>query len=118
MLGSIVLPDSGNVQRKQRAALTLTNVQGKKTVFIPWGTIQETANGAHGFITAVDLASFKVTTEWNATPTGKGSGIWMAGQGLCADDEGFLFSMTGNGDFDGVKNFGESFVKLRYDGSR
>lgn len=117
VLGSVVLPASGNVQRKQRAALTLTNVNGKKTVFVPWGTIQETANGAHGFVTAIDVASFKVTTEWNATPTGKGSGIWMAGQGLCADDDGVLYCMTGNGDFDAVKNFGESFVRLRYDGS-
>jgi outer membrane protein assembly factor BamB len=115
--GSVALPASGNVQRKQRASLTLTNVGGKKTVFIPWGTIQETAGGAHGFITAVDLASFKVVTEFNATPTGKGSGIWMAGQGLCADDDGFLYCMTGNGDFDGVKNFSESFIKLKYDGS-
>jgi outer membrane protein assembly factor BamB len=115
--GSVALPASGNVQRKQRSALTLTAVNGKKTIFIPWGTIQETADGAHGFVTAVDVATFQVVTEWNATPTGKGSGIWMAGQGLCADDEGFLYFMTGNGDFDGVKNFGESFLKLRYDGS-
>jgi len=117
VIGSVLLPASGNVQRKQRSALTLTAVNGKKTIFIPWGTIQETANGAHGFVTAVDVSTFQVVTEWNATPTGKGSGIWMAGQGLCADDEGFLYFMTGNGDFDGVKNFGESFLKLRYDGS-
>jgi hypothetical protein len=112
-----LLPDSGDVQRKQRAALTLTNVGGKKTLFIPWGTIQETADGAHGFITAVDLASFNVVTDWSATPSGKGSGIWMAGQGLCADDEGYLYCMTGNGNFDGEKNFAESFLKLRFDGA-
>jgi outer membrane protein assembly factor BamB len=117
VIDNVALPESGNVQRKQRAALLLTNVNGKKTIFVPWGTIQETANGAHGFITAVDVASFKVVTEWTATPTGKGSGIWMAGQGLAADDEGYLYCMTGNGDFDGVKNFGESFLKLHYDGS-
>jgi outer membrane protein assembly factor BamB len=117
VVGSIALSAPGVVQRKQRAALTLTNVNGKKTVFIPWGTIQETADGAHGFITAVDLGAFQVVTEWSATPTGKGSGIWMAGQGLCADDEGFLYCLTGNGDFDGVKNFSESFLKLRYEGA-
>jgi hypothetical protein len=116
-VASVALPESANVQRKQRAALTLTNVNGKKTVFIPWGTIQETADGAHGFVTAVDVGSLQVVTEWTASPTGKGAGIWMAGQGLCADEEGFLYCMTGNGDFDGAKNFGESFLKLRYDGS-
>lgn len=118
VLGRLPLPAEGQVQRKQRAALLLTNINGKKTIFIPWGTILETADGAHGFITAVDVARFQVATEWTATPTGKGSGIWMAGQGLCADDEGYLYCMTGNGDFDGANNFGESFLKLHYDGDK
>lgn len=112
----LVFDQTSTIERKQRAALTLTNVNGVKTVFVAWGTIQETADGAHGFVTAVDLASWKITAEWSATKTGKGSGIWMAGQGPAVDDQGYLFLLTGNGDFDGVNNFGESFVKLYYDG--
>ncbi len=113
---AIALDAAGSTQRKQRASLVLTEIDGVKTIFIPWGTIQETAHGAHGYVSAVDVASWRVVTEWNSTPTGSGAGIWMAGQGLAADTQGYLYAITGNGDFDGVKNFGESFVKLHYDG--
>jgi hypothetical protein len=107
---SLPLPD-GAMMRKQRAALTFTNSNGKRTLFIPWGTILETAQGAHGFITAVDIDNWNIAAEWSATPTGKGSGIWMAGQGLT--EAGDFYVLTGNGDF-GNGNFGESLVRLRY----
>ena len=37
---SLPLAD-GAIARKQRAALTITNVNGKRTLFIPWGTIRK-----------------------------------------------------------------------------
>ena len=98
--------------RKQRAALTLTKVNGKRTVFIPWGTVLETTQGAHGIVTAIDIDAWKMTAEWSATPSGSGSGIWMAGQGLT--ESGDFYLLTGNGDF-GNGNYGESFVRLRYE---
>ena len=107
---SLALPD-GAKARKQRAALTITNVNGKRTLFIPWGTIQETAQGAHGYLTAVDIDSWKIAADWSATPNGLGSGVWMAGQGLT--EAGDFFLLTGNGDF-GNGNFGECFLRLRY----
>jgi len=105
------------IQRKQRASLTLATLNGKPTILIPWGTIQESNPGAHGYITAVDVASFKVAAEFNVTPKGSGGGIWQAGQGLVVDDAGFIYCMTGNGDFDGKDNFGESFLRLSFDGA-
>ena len=38
----------------------------------------------------------------------------MGGQGLSADSQGLLYAVTGNGDFDGITQFGESFIKIRY----
>jgi hypothetical protein len=38
----------------------------------------------------------------------------MAGQGAAADSQGYLYVTTGNGDFDGVSQWGESFLKLKY----
>src|SRR6478752_4092815 len=38
----------------------------------------------------------------------------MAGQGAAADADGNLYVLTGNGDFDGVSQWGESFLKLKY----
>lgn len=102
---------NGALVRKQRAALTLKKVSGKRTVFIPWGTVLETKQGAHGIVTAIDIDNWKIAAEWNATPSGLGAGIWMAGQGLI--ESGDFYLMTGNGTF-GNGNFGESFVRLRY----
>lgn len=113
---TLVTPNTA-MQRKQRAALTYTNVGGRQTIFIPYATIQETADGSHGFIQAVDLATWKVVVDWNSTPTGRGAGIWQAGQGLVADAEGFLYGISGNGSYDGRSNFGESFLKLSFDGT-
>ncbi len=99
--------------RKQRSSLVETNVNGVKTVFGCSGTTFETANGAAGFCFAFDVATNKLTAML-ATTAGEGAGIWMAGQGLVADQHGDLYALTGNGDFDGTSQWGESFIKIRY----
>ena len=49
-----------------------------------------------------------------ATTQDKGAGIWMAGAGLSCDKNQDCYAMTGNGAFDGVSQWGESFLKIRY----
>ena len=100
--------------RKQRSGLLLTNVNGRKTVFVTCGTIVETSSTARGWVIACDVASNAVTAAWAATARFSGGGIWMGGQGPAADAEGYIYALTGNGSFDGVTEFGECFVKLRY----
>jgi len=39
-------------------------------------------------------------------------GIWSGGMAPAADASNNLYLVSGNGDFDGAKNFGESFIKL------
>jgi hypothetical protein len=99
--------------RKQRSALVETNVNGVKTVFGCAGTVQETAAGASGYCFAFDVASNKISTMLTLS-AGEGAGVWMAGQGPAADAQGFLYLITGNGDFDGTSQWGESFLKLQY----
>ena len=60
----------------------------------------ETGNGAAGWIFAFDCATNSIAAAL-ATSQGEGAGIWMGGQGLAADPQGFLYALTGNGDFDG-----------------
>ena len=93
--------------------LVETNVDGVKTIFGCSGTIYETAAGASGYCFAFDVASNKMTAMLALT-AGEGAGVWMAGQGAAADPEGNLYVITGNGDFDGVSQWGESFLKLKY----
>jgi hypothetical protein len=99
--------------RKQRSSLVLTTVNGRKTVFWASGTVMETAQGAAGWVFAFDCATNSIAAAL-ATSAGEGAGIWMGGQGLAADATGFLYAITGNGDFDGVGQWGESTVKIQY----
>ncbi len=105
--------DFNSTMRKQRSSLVETNVSGVKTVFGCSGTIFETGNGANGFCFAFDVASNRVSAML-ATTAGEGAGVWMAGQGAAAGPDGALYVLTGNGDFDGKTQFGESFLKLKY----
>ena len=105
--------DFNSEMRKQRSSLVETNVGGVKTVFGCSGTIFETGTGASGFCFAYDVASNKVSAML-ATTAGEGAGVWMGGQGAAADPQGNLYVITGNGDFDGSSQWGESFLKLKY----
>lgn len=102
-----------STMRKQRSALVLTRINGRKTVFWASGTVQETGNAAAGWIFAFDCAKNKIAAALAMT-AGEGAGIWMGGQGLAADPQGFLYAITGNGDFDAQTQWGESFVKVKY----
>ena len=66
----------------------------------------------HGWIFGYSATSLAQVAVWNVTPGGSEGAIWMAGAGIAADSSGNLYIMTGNGDFDGITNFGQSFVKL------
>jgi hypothetical protein len=105
--------DFNSAMRKQRSSLVETNVDGVKTVFSCSGTVQETGAGASGFCFAFDVASNKLSAMLALT-AGEGAGVWMAGQGPAADAQGYLYVITGNGDFDGKTQWGESFLKLKY----
>jgi hypothetical protein len=105
--------DFNSQMRKQRSSLVETNVNGVKTVFGCAGTIFETAGGANGFCFAFDAATNQLSAMLALTE-GEGAGVWMAGQGIAADSDGSLYVLTGNGDFDGKKQWGESFLKLKY----
>ena len=104
---------NSTIMRKQRSSLVETNINGVKTVFGCSGTVYETGSGANGFCFAFDVATNRVSAMLAMT-AGQGAGVWMAGQGAAADSAGYLYLLTGNGDFDGVSQFGESFVKLKY----
>lgn len=99
--------------RKQRSSLVMTKVNGVKTVLGCSGTVYETGTGAAGYCFAFDVATNRLTAMLPLT-AGEGAGVWMAGQGAAADDQGHLYVITGNGDFDGKTQWGESFLKLRY----
>ena len=115
--GTGAAADSGRirfdpVQHIQRPGLLLLN----GSVYAGFGSHADT--GAwHGWVVGYSASDLTVRTAvFQATPAGQGGAIWQSGRGLVADDAGGIYVMTGNGDYDGVLNFGESFVKLSGDG--
>jgi outer membrane protein assembly factor BamB len=112
------------VFQKQRPGLLLVRPEGLPAantgdvgpdgrIYIGFGASTEFLGNFHGWVFAYDARTLnRVCDPWCSTSRGVGGGIWQAGQGLAADGEGNVYLMTGNGSFDGVNNFGQSFVKL------
>ena len=67
----------------------------------------------HGWVLGYDATTLQQTAVHVDTPSGTEGGIWHGGVGLNADDNGDVFYVSGNGTFDGVKNFGNSVVRLK-----
>jgi uncharacterized protein (TIGR03437 family) len=95
---------------KQRTALLLS----KGMVYSSWsghcdlGTYQ-------GWVMAHDAATLKLLAAFNDTPDGSGASFWNGGAGPSADEEGNIFVVSANGDFDGDASeaqFDESVLKL------
>jgi hypothetical protein len=105
--------DFNTEMRKARSSAVLIKPQGIKTVLQCTGSVNETTNGPSGYCFAFDTGSNKVTAM-TATTNDRGAGIWMAGAGLTCDNNQDCYAMTGNGAFDGVRLWGESFLKIRY----
>jgi hypothetical protein len=66
----------------------------------------------HGWIFGYSLSNLKQTAILNITPNGQEGGVWQSVRAPVIDAKGFLYVESGNGDYDGVSNFGESILKL------
>jgi hypothetical protein len=99
----------------QRSALLLS--QNKLYVaFASYGDSQP----YNGWVFSFDASTLALLKTFCTTPGHNGlGGIWQAGQGLAADDQGNVYFMTGNGDFGPSQgNFGDSVLKLDPDLNR
>jgi uncharacterized protein (TIGR03437 family) len=92
----------------QRPALLLLNGY----VYVTFGSHGDDGPW-HGWIftyTGSDLS--KAPSVLNLTPNGTGGSIWQSGRGMAADSSNNIYAITGNGDYDGVTNFSETFLRL------
>lgn len=110
--GSGDASDNGKIvldpfQHIQRPGLLLAN----HSIYIAFGSMRD-RYPYHGWILAYDASTLNRTAVFNVTPEGGSGGVWQSGRGLGADGDGNIYTVTGNGDYDGLVNFGESFVKL------
>ncbi|HME09500.1 MAG TPA: hypothetical protein VKG25_20740 [Bryobacteraceae bacterium] len=96
------------LQHIQRPGLLLSG--GK--VFIAFGSHADSPP-YHGWIVAYDAFNLQnQVAVWNTTSNGGSGAVWQSGRAPAVDSSGNIYVSTGNGDYDGVANFGESFIKL------
>jgi len=94
------------LRNNQRPALTLVN----GVVYISWSSHCD--NGPyHGWVIGYNASTLQQVAVYNDSPNGSEAGIWMSGQGPCADAAGNIYLTTGNGSVDAT-DYGESFLKL------
>lgn len=95
-------------QHIQRPGLLLAN----DTIYIAFGSHGD-QQPFHGWVMSYDASDLsRQVGVFATTPTQMGGSIWQSGRGLAADDQGNVYAISGNGDYDGEQNFGESFLKL------
>ena len=66
----------------------------------------------HGWIFGYDLKNLSQTAVLNAVPNGMGGGIWQSTRAPVVDAGGNLYYETGNGNYDGISNFGNSVIRI------
>jgi hypothetical protein len=91
----------------QRPGLLLAN----GNVYVAFGSNGD-VEPYNGWVFAYNAGNLNLVESWNATPAGGEGGIWMGGAGIAADTGGNLYLSTGNGDWNGSTQFGQSIVKL------
>jgi Fibronectin type III domain/PQQ-like domain len=103
---------SGNVpfcplRENQRAGLALAN----GVVYVAWASHGDN-QPYHGWIMGFNASTLARVSLFNDSPNGRESGIWMSGGAPAFDSANNLYVITGNGDYDGTNDFGDSFLKL------
>ena len=92
----------------QRPGLLLSN----GNVYAGFGSCGPDPQPYHGWVVSFAATSLHQTGVFNTTPNGYEGAIWQSGRGLVGDTNGNIYSMVGNGSFDGVTEFGDTFLKL------
>jgi len=104
---AIQAPDFNALMQNQRPALMLAN----DMVYVGYASHCD-KDPYHGFLMAYDAKTLAQVALFNSSPTGSEASFWQSGQGPAADAEGNVFAVTGNGSWDGIQNFSESFLKF------
>jgi hypothetical protein len=93
--------------QSQRAGLALSN----GVVLVAWAA-HEDANPFHGWVMGFDATSLARVGIFAVTPDVYAGGIWQGGRAPAIDAAGNAYFSTGNGTWDGTRNFGDSLLKL------
>jgi len=119
-IGGVVTFDPA--QYEERASLLLLN----GVIYTGWSSHCDNTP-YNGWIMGFDESTLAQTNVLNVTPNGGLGAIWMAGGGLCADTNGYIYFLDANGTFDSTLglngfpaqgDFGNAFLKLSTAGNQ
>ena len=92
---------------QQRAALAISN----GVVLVSWAGHHD-LSPYHGWVMGFDATSLRLVGAFAVTPDVDAGGIWQGGRAPTIDAAGNAYFATGNGKWDGVRNFGDSLLKF------
>jgi uncharacterized protein (TIGR03437 family) len=95
---------------KQRTALLLSN----GIVYSSWSGNCDLGT-YHGWVMAHDASTLALDGFFNSSPGDSGASFWNGGAGPVADEQGDLYVVSANGDFDGnaaAARYDESVLRL------
>jgi uncharacterized protein (TIGR03437 family) len=96
------------MQHLQRPGLLLAN----DAVYVSFGSHGD-MSPYHGWMLSYDASDLSHQIGvYMTTPDGDAGSIWQSGRGPAADSQGNIYVITANGDYDGTRNFSQSFVKV------
>jgi uncharacterized protein (TIGR03437 family) len=96
------------MQHLQRPGLLLAN----NAVYVSFGSHGD-MDPYHGWMLSYDASDLsRQLGVYMTTPDGNAGSIWQSGRGPVADSQGNIYAITANGDYDGIRNFSQSFVKV------
>jgi hypothetical protein len=99
------------LRENPRAALLLVNGR----VILSWASSCD-VGPYHGWVMAYDARTLQQVAVLNTTPDGAEGGIWQGDAGLAADEQGRIYTITGNGTFDASsaagRDFGDTVLQL------
>jgi chitodextrinase len=96
------------LRENQRPGLALVG----GNVYVSWASHGD-FQPYHGWIMSFNASNLaQAPVLYNDSPNGRESGIWMSGGAPAFDSSNNLYVITGNGDYDGVTDFGDSMLKL------
>src|SRR5215831_1564542 len=99
------------LRENPRAALLLVNGR----VILAWASSCD-VGPYHGWVMAYDARTLQQVAVLNTTPDGAEGGIWQGDAGLAADEQGRIYTITGNGTFDASsaagRDFGDTVLQL------
>jgi hypothetical protein len=95
------------LKQNQRSGLALVN----GVVYVTYASHCDSAV-YYGWIVGYNASNLSQVSVFNDDPISGFGGIWMSGGAPAADSSNNLYVITGNGNWDGVSEFGDSFLKL------